>query len=123
MDRRIKETSVKNGSHELPQTPVRVLPVLPEISASVQVSVSTEICQFWHGAGYLRCDVPFGHPQFGKPIACQCKELERKRRQQLQEISNLGAFAEKRFETFNPRMPGLWEVFQAAREFAGEPGL
>ena len=135
MDRPIEETSVKNGPHDLPQTPVRalqrrehaVLPVLPEVPASVQAqtNVSGEVCRFCKGAGFLRSNVPFGHPQFGKAIACQCKELERKRkrRQQLQEISNLGAFAEKRFETFNPRMPGLWEVFQAAREFAGEPGL
>ena len=71
----------------------------------------------------MRNDVPFGHPQFGKAIACKCKEQERKRkrRQQLQEISNLGAFASKRFNTFNPRIPGLQEAFQVSTEFAKAP--
>jgi DNA replication protein DnaC len=71
----------------------------------------------------LRSNVPFGHPQFGKPIACQCKEQERKRkrRMQLQELSNLGAFASKRFETFNPRLSGVQEAFQVSIEFAKCP--
>jgi DNA replication protein DnaC len=32
-----------------------------------------EICQICKGAGYLRQDVPFGHPEFGKLKKCQCK--------------------------------------------------
>lgn len=80
------------------------------------------VCAICHGAGYLRSDVAFGHPQFGKPVACKCKELERKRkrRQQLQELSNLGAFAAKRFDTFTPQA-GLQEAQQRASEFAKDP--
>ena len=37
------------------------------------------VCPICKGAGYLRIDVPFGHPNFGKPIACECKEVERKK--------------------------------------------
>lgn len=82
------------------------------------------VCPICHGAGFLRSDVAPGHPQFGKPVACQCKELERKRkrRQQLFELSNLGVFADKRFESFDPRVPGLQEAFRVSVEFAKAPG-
>lgn len=104
-------------------------PTLPETSRSVEadytitVTSASSVCPICKGAGFLRNNVPFGHPQFGKPIACQCKEQERKRkrRQQLQEISNLGAFASKRFETFNPRVPGVHEAFEITFEFAKNP--
>jgi DNA replication protein DnaC len=67
--------------------------------------------------------VPFGHPQFGKAVPCQCKEQERKRkrRQQLLELSNLGSFTNKRFETFNPRVPGMQEAYETAINFAQSP--
>jgi len=103
--------------------------VLPDTSRSagadytIMVNSASSVCQHCHGAGYLRSNVPFGHPQFGKAVACQCKEQERKRkrRQQLQEISNLGAFANKRFETFNQRIPGLQEAFHVSEEFSKGP--
>ena len=81
------------------------------------------LCPICKGAGYLRADVPYGHPSFGKPIACECKEAERKekRRRQLQEMSNLGAFNDKSFQNFNPRVPGLQQAFEAAYEFAQNP--
>jgi DNA replication protein DnaC len=80
-------------------------------------------CPICKGAGYLRTDVPYGHPSFGKPIACECKEAERKakRRQQLQEMSNLGAFYDKSFANFNQRVPGVQEAFRVAYEFAQNP--
>lgn len=104
-------------------------PALPETPPStgadytITVSSAQKACPYCKGAGFLRNDVPYGHPQFGKAIACQCKEQERKRkrRQQLQELSNLGAFAGKRFETFNSRVPGLQEAFQISLEFARGP--
>ena len=84
---------------------------------------NSTVCPLCKGAGFLRKDVPFGHPQFGKPVACRCKEQERKRkrRQQLRELSNLGAFVKKRFETFNPRVPGMQEAFHVSLEFAKNP--
>jgi DNA replication protein DnaC len=103
---------------QLPDTP-------REITADYTITVNSaaSVCPICKGAGFLRNNVPFGHPQFGKAVACQCKEQERKRkrRQQLQEISNLGAFANKRFATFNPRVPGLQEAFQVSAEFSRSP--
>lgn len=80
-------------------------------------------CPKCRGAGYLRADVPFGHPNFGKPIACECKDAERRerRRQQLRDMSNLDAFRSNSFRTFNPRVPGLYEAYQAATAYAENP--
>lgn len=85
------------------------------------------ICPRCRGAGFLRVDVPFGHPSFGKAVPCACKlaEREEKRRQELLELSDLWAFREKTFESFNPNIPGghpcLHEAFEAAYTFAHAP--
>ena len=80
-------------------------------------------CPKCKGAGFLRADVPYGHPNFGKPIRCECKEAEQreKRRQQLREMSNLHAFHEQAFNTFNPRIPGVQEAYQEAVTYAENP--
>ena len=89
----------------------------------VQPNATIQSCSICKGAGYLRADVPFGHPNFGKPIACECKEAERKakRRQQLQEMSDLGAFYDKSFRNFNMRVPGIQEAYSCACDFAQDP--
>src|SRR5436305_4289073 len=85
------------------QTVARLRPVQPTRQVSQSPSVQSQpstfvtnksLCTKCNGAGYLRANVPFGHPNFGKAIACECKEAERKekRRQQLREMSNLDAF-------------------------------
>jgi len=81
------------------------------------------VCSRCQGAGYLRTDVPFGHPHFGKAIACECKEAERraKRRQQLREMSNLDALRDQNFQTFNSRVPGVQEACSATLAFAENP--
>jgi len=88
---------------------------------------SHDPCPICKGAGYLRADVPYGHPNFGKPIACECKEAERKekRRLQLEDISNLGAFRNQTFENFKIHSssvhPRVQDAFNVAREFAQNP--
>ena len=89
----------------------------------IQQQSSSQPCPICKGAGYLRSDVPFGHPTFGRPIACECKEAERKakRRRQLQEVSDLGAFYDKSFRNFNVHVPGIQEAYNCAYEFAQDP--
>ncbi|HLX56657.1 MAG TPA: ATP-binding protein, partial [Ktedonobacteraceae bacterium] len=87
-------------------------------------TTNTVICPICKGAGYLRADVPYGHPNFGKPIACECKEAERsaKRRLQLQQLSNLGELKDKRFENFRPNVSrSVYEAYHAALKYAENP--
>jgi len=96
------------------------------VSTPAQITPKS-VCSKCKGAGYLRADVPYGHPNFGKPIACECKEAERreKRRQQLLELSDLSAFNNKNFRNFKIHFsgahPSLQEAYQAAYSFAQNP--
>ena len=125
--------AIARMNQELPQDNSLTLPMPSRqivVSASVAVQGPTNIpplspanCPICKGAGYLRVDVPYGHPNFGKPIPCECKEAERKekRRRQLREMSNLDAFRDKSFKNFNPRVPGVQEAYQVALEYAQNP--
>jgi DNA replication protein DnaC len=102
------------GRQEMvPATSTRLAPMAKQKTA----------CPHCHGAGFLRSDVPFGHPNFGKPVPCACKEAERKerRRQQLRDMSNLDSFRDKSFNTFNSRVPGVAEAFEYCRVYAQSP--
>jgi DNA replication protein DnaC len=81
------------------------------------------LCAKCKGAGYLRQDVPFGHPGFGKLVECECKIAEKreKRRRQLRDMSNMDAFRKQTFGSFNPRVPGVQEAYQVAIEYARSP--
>ncbi len=93
----------------------------PESSQEVQRSI--RMTQPPKPQSIARPNVPYGHPSFGKPIACECKEAERKakRRRQLQEMSDLGAFYDKSFRNFNTGVNGIREAFTCAYEFAQDP--
>ncbi len=56
-------------------------------------------CPICHDHGYVRHDVPLGHPDFGRafPCACQGDEL----RERLRRRSNLGPLSNRTFDTFN----------------------
>jgi len=59
-------------------------------------------CPHCHGLGYLRDDLPVGHPQFGKVRLCTC-QFENAQLQQALELradSNTEMLAGKTFETF-----------------------
>ncbi len=103
-----------------PEAP-KAAQVLPEVENFPTVSVG--VCSACRGAGYLRANVSFGHPNFGKPIPCECKERERadKRRQELRLISNMDSFIDKTFNSFNIRVPGVKEAYDAALDYARDP--
>ncbi len=116
-------TQLQNGAQRRSLRPVP--PETPHNPTAdyTPVLVNNPVCSICKGAGFLRSDVSFGHPQFGKAVACQCKEQERKRkrRQQLNEISNMRAFSEKRFDNFTISMASLQEPYRVAQDFAHTP--
>jgi DNA replication protein DnaC len=88
-------------------------------------------CPICQGIGYLRRDVPAGHPDFGRLVPCQCKEAERAERRlgRLQRLTNLGALRRLTFDSLMPEglrpEPELRKRFrlayQVAQEFADAP--
>ncbi|MBE7550790.1 MAG: ATP-binding protein [Anaerolineales bacterium] len=89
------------------------------------------LCPICGGTGYLRQDVPVGHPNFGKLMPCQCRlrEQENKRLQELRVISNLETMARYSFPKFVPEGYGLTEerrrnlrmAYDMAYNFANQP--
>jgi DNA replication protein DnaC len=62
-------------------------------------------CPHCHGAGYLRRDLPVGHPDFGQVEICTCRYVDMKDRirQRLFSLSHLEELKDLTFESFNPR--------------------
>ncbi len=62
------------------------------------------------GIGYVRLDVPLGHPDFGRLQVCSCRQsqVSAQIRQRLFSMSNLDELSNLTFENFQPRgMIGL----------------
>lgn len=68
-------------------------------------------------------DVPYGHPQFGRLVACHCKdeETQRLRAEKLLRMSNLEPFRTKTFANFDRAIPGVQRAYARAVEFARMP--
>lgn len=83
-------------------------------------AVKCPICQ---DAGWLRRDVPPGHPSFGRLYPCECKVREKNERlaEQLRQLSNLDAFLDHTFDEFDPSVEGVQEAYEAARAYARNP--
>lgn len=80
-------------------------------------------CPDCGGIGYYKEAVPIGHPRFGMLIPCKCKLVERERRaaNDLLEMSNLSAFHDKTFATFDHDVRGVKRAYIRALEFAKKP--
>lgn len=65
-------------------------------------------------------DVPVGNPNFGVLMTCECLQAEKERRmlEQRHQISNLRAFADKTFATFDPTVPGVEQAYRRAFAYA-----
>ena len=79
-------------------------------------------CPVCRDAGWVRMEVPVGHPSFGRLFECECKHAEREERgrDHLRRLSNLDGFTQHTFEVFEV-VSGTEEAFSAAREFARNP--
>jgi DNA replication protein DnaC len=60
-------------------------------------------CPVCGGIGFVRLDVPVGHPDFGRVDICQCrqKEVVQMTHKRLYRLSNLEAFQGMTFESFD----------------------
>ncbi|MBI4770266.1 MAG: ATP-binding protein [Chloroflexi bacterium] len=78
-------------------------------------------CEFCGGVGYLREDLPPGHPHFGELQICVCRQanVRAQMRERLFSLSNLDQLQKLTFETFEPRgRIGLGQQQQASLEVA-----
>ena len=90
-----------------------------------------ETCPICKGLGYVRADVPVGHPDFGTLIPCTCRlvEMAARRIEALRAVGDLQALARMTFETFNPeghslppdKQANLRWAYEEARVFAENP--
>jgi DNA replication protein DnaC len=86
-------------------------------------------CPKCHGVGYLRQDLPIGHPDFGKMQLCDCRasQVSQQVRQRLFALSQLDELSHLTFENFQPRgrvgLPprqadSLEQAFNHSQQFA-----
>lgn len=90
----------------------------------MELSPQDEVqCQICGDRGYLRYDVPVGHPSFGQVYACECRkrEMAHDRIDRLRRLSNLSAFSGSSFEDFDPSVHGTIHAFEEAMSFAQDP--
>lgn len=78
-------------------------------------------CPHCGGAGYLRSDVPVGHPNFGRLDVCVCRQrdVSQQVRERLYSLSRLDELQGLTFDTFQPRgRKGLGEIQANSLEVA-----
>ncbi len=94
------------------------------------IQATPETCARCNGAGFLRYDVPFGHPNFGKLHPCGCKthEVSASRANKFRQLSHLGPLEHKNFANFDLRKgtsafsrDALQVAQRVAQEFAAAP--
>ena len=69
-------------------------------------------CPVCRDFGFVRHDVPLGHPDFGRAFACVCRDTEV--RDRLRRRSNLGPLGNRTFASFSPE--GREPLSQPARQ-------
>jgi DNA replication protein DnaC len=90
--------------------------------------IPKEVCPICGGLGYVRRDLPLDDPNFGLLEACKCQkvEIQKSSLQRLYHLSNLNAFKQMTFESFNAEGRGgngesnktLEVAFNTAKNYA-----
>lgn len=107
---------------------MEVLPRSPETRTPKPVRlVDDQLCPMCKNDGWMRPDVPLGHPNFGKIVKCQCRIVSEVRRAHSRTYSWLGADADTvrameamTFLSFDPRGNGesVATAYRRARGYA-----
>ena len=89
------------------------------------------VCPICKGAGFLRVDLPPGHPDFGKLVLCRCRtdSLTRERKDKLERLSNLGPLVRLTFDNLlnqgrsaNPQSRERFHrAYNICRDYARSP--
>ena len=92
-------------------------------TAGISIEREAVKCRICNDAGFLRMDVPIGHPNFGRVFPCQCTVERREASlvEDLRRLSNLDAFADRTFDTFDTGVEGVAEAYEAAVDYARNP--
>lgn len=126
LDELMKETGAGSLKESMPTIPSdRLEPV------DQDVQDSDAECPLCGGLGFVREDVPVGHPHFGKVFPCRCKlaEIEEQRLKHLRALSNLDHLARMTFDTFVPdgyglppeKAANLRQAYTEAWQYADKP--
>lgn len=116
----------------------QALNALPEINIVERPDELLPVCDACQGTGYIRYDVPFGHPYFGRMYECDapgCPAVEAHRRQQVETVMKQSTwnadYGRMTFDSFGSLLDSYengWEskrgAFAAASVFAiwdGQP--
>lgn len=80
-------------------------------------------CNICKDAGFYLLDVPYGHPNFGVLVMCECRQQEVNQRHldSLMQMGNLEPFKDKRFANFDAGVKGVELAYRKARAFAEHP--
>jgi len=114
----MKETDIGSSKASMPTTSSTSTP-------------APGVCPLCSGLGYLRADLPLGHPDFGQLFPCRCKlaEIEQQRLERLRAQSHMAHFSHLTLATFRPEGHGLSPdranslrvAYEAASQFSEAP--
>ena len=121
------EEARKPGRARVNPAPLRSGDYSPQ--SAIRNPQSADVCPICLGRGFLVYDVPVGHPDFGKAVACRCTQarLAAERLHSLHQISNLGALSRMTFDSFDPNAapetlrPNLRAAYDLSLDFAQDP--
>lgn len=100
------DATLKKLAENTPNGTSEPSPELSEVEYLSPTDLAGDInCPYCHGLGYLRHDLPIGHPDFGKLQICSCRhgQVSQQIHQRLFSISNLENLQHLTFENFQPR--------------------
>ncbi|HQY29849.1 MAG TPA: ATP-binding protein [Thermomicrobiales bacterium] len=100
-------------------------PFIRDQSATFEAEIqrAEPVCPICNGAGWLRVDVPLGHPSFGRLMKCSCqKEIEtRQAMRNLRDLSQLAGLEDKTLDQFETNRPDQSRALELARSYAEDP--